>query len=201
MVVALLATTSAARTRNAMKDQQPTASVRPLPADLRSSKGYFARSVGAFIPKVVAAAFERFGFHTAEIMTSWETIVGADLARMTRPETIKWPRGARGRVADDDDARASGATLVVACDPAFALEVSYRTRDIVDRINQYFGYRAIAQLRIVQTPNADGSRGAGKTAREIVQSGVNVFAAGAKGDLSSALKALEESVTATAQAR
>ena len=84
-----------------MKGQQPTAVVRPLPADTRSGKGYFGRAVGSFVPKVVAAAFEKFGFHTAEIMTSWETIAGADLARMTRPEAIKWPRGTKARAAVD----------------------------------------------------------------------------------------------------
>lgn len=138
-----------------MNGKQPTAVARPLPADKRASKGYFARSVGAYVPKVVAAAFEKYGFHTAEIMTSWETIVGADLARLTRPDAIKWPRGAKGRVASDDDAQTAGATLILSSNPAFALEVSYRTQEIIDRINRYFGYRAIAQLRIVQAPKAE----------------------------------------------
>jgi hypothetical protein len=155
MVVVLYDTTSQLERRIAMNGKQPTAVARPLPADKRVSKGYFARSVGAYVPKVVAAAFEKYGFHTAEIMTSWETIVGADLARLTRPDAIKWPRGAKGRVASDDDAQTAGATLILASNPAFALEVSYRTQEIIDRINRYFGYRAIAQLRIVQTPKAE----------------------------------------------
>jgi hypothetical protein len=113
------------------------------------------------VPKVTAAAFERYGFHSAEIMTSWETIIGSDLARMTRPEAIKWPRGSKARTNEADDGTpAAGATLVIACDPAFALEISYRTRDIVDRINRYFGYRAIAQLRIVQVPRTGEAAGA-----------------------------------------
>jgi hypothetical protein len=156
MVVVLYDTTSEREPSNAMNGKQPTAVARSLPADTRTGKGYFARSVGAFIPKVVAAAFEKFGFHTAEIMTSWETIVGGDLARLTRPEAIKWPRGAKARVASEDgDARTAGATLILASDPAFALEVSYRTQEIIDRINRYFGYRAIAQLRVVQVPKAE----------------------------------------------
>lgn len=155
MVVVLCDTTSQHEPRNAMNGKQPTTVVRPLPTDKRTGKGYFGRSVGAFIPKVVATAFEKYGFHTAEIMTSWETIVGGDLARLTRPEAIKWPRGAKARTASEDDARTAGATLILASNPAFALEVSYRTQEIIDRINRYFGYRAIAQLRIVQTPNAE----------------------------------------------
>ena len=94
-------------------------------------------------------------------MTSWETIVGADLARLTRPEAIKWPRGSKARTNEaDDGAPAAGATLIIACDPAFALEISYRTQDILDRINRYFGYRAIANLRILQVPRTTEPAGA-----------------------------------------
>jgi len=183
-----------------MNGKQPTAVARSLPVDKRMSKGYFARSVGAYVPKVVAAAFEKYGFHTAEIMTSWETIVGADLARLTRPEAIKWPRGAKGRVVSDDDARAAGATLILASNPAFALEVSYRTQEIVDRINRYFGYRAIAQLRVVQTPNAEtGVKGdAGRSAPPAnVQGTQPPLTEG----LTGALEALASSVRAAARAR
>jgi hypothetical protein len=185
-----------------MKGQQPTAVVQPLPADTRTGKGYFGRAVGAFVPKVVAAAFEKFGFHTAEIMTSWETIVGADLARMTRPEAIKWPRGTKARPpVDDDNARGSGATLVIACDPAFALEVSYRTREVIDRINRYFGYRAIAQLRVVQAPKADNPSGRETARVGVAQNNSTIPRCKTGGDLAAALEALQGSVATAAQAR
>ena len=45
-----------------------------------------------------------------------------------------------------------GATLVLRVDPARALDVEYRARQIIERINAYFGYRAIAELRILQAP-------------------------------------------------
>jgi hypothetical protein len=134
--------------------RKPTDRAKPLPPDLRPAKGNFARAVGALLPKVTAAAFERYGFHSAEIMTSWETIVGPDLARLTRPEAIKWPRG-KARVIDaNEESGGTGATLVVACNPAFALEISYRTSELIDRINRYFGYRAIAHVRVTQVPEA-----------------------------------------------
>jgi hypothetical protein len=161
MVDILYVATSQHETQSPVRSREPTAPARPLPPDRRPGKGHFARAVGAFVPKVTAAAFERYGFHSAEIMTSWETILGADLARMTRPEAIKWPRGSKARTNEADDGTpAAGATLIVACDPAFALEISYRTQDILDRINRYFGYRAIANLRIVQVPRTTEPAGA-----------------------------------------
>jgi hypothetical protein len=169
--------------------------MRRLPPDTRPGKGYYAaRSVGAFVPKLAAAAFERFGFHSAEIMTSWPTIVGADLARLTRPEAIRWPRGGRSKPdAMEDGTGNSGATLIVACDPASALEVSYRTHDIVDRINRYFGYRAIAQLKVLQSPRmAETPEPSPSPTRPPAPTPI----AAAGGDLSAALEALGASVAA-----
>lgn len=167
--------------------------MRPLPPDVRSVKGQFARAVGSFVPKVTSAAFEKYGFHSAEIMSSWETIVGADVARLTRPETIKWPRGARAPVDADDPGQSAGATLIVACDPAFALEVSYRHKEIIDRINRYFGYRAIGQLKVHQVPRAESAT----TAPKLVRSKPAAETApAAPGDIAAALEALGRSVAA-----
>lgn len=120
-----------------------------LPPDRRAARGVFARAVGSFVPKLASKAFEKFGFHTAEIMTAWPRVVGAEIAGFTAPERIKWPRGS----ADIDGTTASGgATLVLRVEPARALDVEYRSAEIIDRINRYFGYRAIAAVRLVQAP-------------------------------------------------
>jgi hypothetical protein len=163
-----------------------------LPPDTRSAKGQFAKSVGAFVPKVTAAVFQKFGFHNAEIMASWPTIVGPELARLMRPEAIKWPRGAKAQAEADDDSRNAGATLVVATDPAFALDVSYRHKEIIDRINRYFGYRAIGQLKVHQVPFTEPA--SDKVAARAVP--VESPISGTPGDLASALDALGRSVAA-----
>lgn len=162
MVAGLYDTTSVHRGETPLADREPTTPVLSpisgaatgLPPDARSGKGVFAKAVGAFVPKVTAAVFQKFGFHSAEIISSWETIVGNEVARLTRPESIKWPRGGKASADDvDDGGRSAGATLILAVDPAFALEVSYRHGEIIDRINRYFGYRAIAQIKVHQTPS------------------------------------------------
>jgi len=169
--------------------------MRTLPPDLRNGvKGQFAKAVGAFVPKVTATVFEKFGFHSAEIMSSWETIVGADLARLTRPETIKWPRGGRSQDASEDVGRGAGATLIVASDPAFALEVSYRHQEIIDRINRYFGYRAIGQLKVHQVPRTEPQA---PVKAPLVRKIPMESPAISPGDLGAALDALGRSVTAS----
>ena len=114
-----------------------------------------ARSVGSFIPGLTRAAFAKYGFSAASLLTDWAAIVGADVAKYTEPERLKWPRqpGIYDETGAEERGR-PGATLILRVDPGRALDVQYRGRQLIERINAYFGYRAVAELRLVQTPMA-----------------------------------------------
>ncbi|MDX2159525.1 MAG: DciA family protein [Hyphomicrobiaceae bacterium] len=118
-----------------------------------------AKTVGSFVPRLTRPAFERYGFSAATLITDWATIVGADIARWTSPERLKWPRRVElGDETADVDRGRPGATLFVAVDPARALDIQYKGRQIVERINAYFGYRAVFDLKIVQAPDLSQRR-------------------------------------------
>lgn len=125
---------------------------RPLPPDRRNKGGSFARAAGSFVPKIAAKAFEKFGFHTAEIMMQWPTIVGTEIAKWTQPERIRWPRMPNGADEAADGGARPGSTLVLRVDPARALDIEYRGAEIIERINRYFGYRAVETLKLIQAP-------------------------------------------------
>jgi hypothetical protein len=110
------------------------------------------KSVGSFVPTLTKKAFEKFGFSTATLITDWTRIAGAELASYTSPDRLKWPRAPEANVADGDEGERRGATLILRVDPARALDVEYRARQIMDRINAYFGYRAVETIRLVQAP-------------------------------------------------
>jgi hypothetical protein len=122
------------------------------------------KAVGSFVPKLAQKAFEKFGFATAAILTDWQSIVGPELAAMTAPERLRWPRQPEGdggpaesKTISKTPARAkptprSGATLILRVDPSRALDVQYKTMQIVERINAYFGYLAVTDLRLIQAP-------------------------------------------------
>lgn len=115
-----------------------------------------ARSVGQFVPALTRTAFEKFGFSTAALITDWPQIVGAALAQATTPERIRWPRTVAQDAAAGRTGTRSGATLHLVVDPARALDVQYQAQLIIERVNSYFGYRAVAELRIVQaSPRGD----------------------------------------------
>jgi hypothetical protein len=126
----------------------------------RAGALYGVKAVGSFVPGLTRKAFEKYGFSAATLITDWRTIAGRELAACTAPERLKWPRNVeRG----DEDASASrkgrpGATLVLRVEPGHALDVQYGARQVIERINAYFGYAAVAKLRLVQAPvAAEGS--------------------------------------------
>ncbi len=93
------------------------------------------------------AAFERYGFAYGELIAQWPAIVGDELAEVSAPERMKWPRRADG---DEDRGQPGGGTLVVRVAEGRALELQYLAPRIIERINGYYGYGAVARLKILQ---------------------------------------------------
>lgn len=90
----------------------------------------------------------RAGISTA-LLGSWPDIAGADFSDCTRPEKIAWPR------RDDGDGRGGGfqsGVLTIACEGARALFLTHAQGELIGRINGFFGFPAIRQIRIVQKP-------------------------------------------------
>ncbi len=118
--------------------------------------GVRAKAVGSWVPGLTRKAFEKYGFSTAELIVGWTGIVGKDLAAACEPIRLKWPR-AVGVYEDTSEADLGrpGATLLLAVDPARALEVEYQRRQIIERVNVFFGYKALSELKIIQTPRTE----------------------------------------------
>ncbi|MCB1521006.1 MAG: DUF721 domain-containing protein [Hyphomicrobiaceae bacterium] len=112
-----------------------------------------AKAVASFIPKITEKAFEKHGFAAASLIMDWPAIVGHDLAALTRPDRLKWPRGVATFAETDPQAKGRpAATLFLKVDPAAALDIQYRAQQIIERVNAYFGYAAVSALRIIQQP-------------------------------------------------
>lgn len=131
---------------------------KPTATGNRRRSGGRAKAIGAYVPKVARAAFERHGFPSADLLADWPEIIGAEYARITMPERLVWPRGAEPAPDEDlpprgfKNARRVGATLVLRVEGPRAIEVQHNAPQLLERINVYFGYRAITELRLVQGP-------------------------------------------------
>ena len=131
---------------------KPATKAQPPPVKPKPFFG--ARTLGSFVPALTRKAFEKYGFSAATLITDWPAIVGKDLAAQTAPDKLKWPRQPEmpGSEAAKETKGRPGATLYLRVEGPRALEIEYKRAQLAERINAYFGYRAIADVRIVQAP-------------------------------------------------
>lgn len=101
------------------------------------------------MPEIMKKAYERFGFAYGDVLSRWPEIIGTDLAEFTSPERVRWPRRREG---DTASGRKAGGTLIIRVDGPVAIEVQHSTPQIMERINGYYGYSAIVDIKIVQGP-------------------------------------------------
>lgn len=100
------------------------------------------RALSATLPKITKAILDKGGRDYATIIAEWPAIVGPALAGSSQPEKL-----ARRRTGDEPSA---GSVLTIRVTGGAALEIQHREPQIVERINSYLGYRAVARLKLVQ---------------------------------------------------
>ena len=98
-----------------------------------------ARAMADLLPAAGGAAFRRFGFVQSSIVSRWREIVGARYAAVSAPESIRFPPG-----------RKSAGTLTLVVEGAHAPMMQHVAPVIQERVNQFFGYEAVARVAIRQ---------------------------------------------------
>lgn len=96
-----------------------------------------ACAVSELLPDVGRAAFRKFGFVQHSIVSRWSEIVGERYARVSAPESIRFPQGKRAE-----------GVLHLVVSGAHAPMMQHIAPEIIERVNRFFGYTAVARLAI-----------------------------------------------------
>lgn len=99
------------------------------------------RAIAAEVPRVAKMALGKRGFGEAQLVTQWEAVMGPELADKLSPDRLSFARGER-----------RDGTLRLRVASAFALEAQHLEPVIIERINGFFGYGAVARIQLVQGP-------------------------------------------------
>ena len=99
------------------------------------------RPFGNTLPRGVRGILKKNGYNYSEIISKWNLLVGKNIANCCYPKSIKMARGD------------SGGTLILSVERGNEINVEYSKKEIINKINSYFGYNFIHEIRL-QTFNA-----------------------------------------------
>jgi hypothetical protein len=102
-----------------------------------------AKPLADFVGSCLGGVFERQGFASAEIVTHWDEIVGAEIAGRSEPMRMQWIR-------DRDEPLP--ATLVLRVEGPAAIEIQHMSAVIIERVNRYLGWQAVGAIALRQAP-------------------------------------------------
>jgi len=94
-----------------------------------------ARAAGDLVGEVGGQSFRKFGFVQSAVVSRWSEIVGERYARVSSPESIRFPAG-----------RKSSGALTLLVEGAHAPLVQHLAPMIIERVNRFFGYAAIDRI-------------------------------------------------------
>lgn len=110
----------------------------------KRSRGFGFKHAGGLLTERIRQGAHGRGFAEARLLTQWDTIVGAQIARIVRPVRVSYAKGG------------IGATLTVTASGANAPVVAMQADAIRDRVNACYGYNAISRVRIDQAASPRG---------------------------------------------
>ena len=104
----------------------------------KESKTYVQglRPFGNTLPRGVKSILKKNGYNYSEIISKWDFLMGKEIASYCYPRSIK--------ISKSD----SKGTLVLGIERGDEINVEYSKREIINKINSYFGYKLINEIKI-----------------------------------------------------
>ena len=88
------------------------------------------------IPRGLKKIFKKRGYNFSHIIDNWTKMVGKDISDACYPNSVK--------IGKD----MNNGTLILSVIHGKELEVEYSKMQIIDKINSFFGYNCVAQIKL-----------------------------------------------------
>src|SRR4051812_36191736 len=105
------------------------------PKDQESPRSCRPRAAGDLVGAIGGQSFKRFGFVQSSIVSRWSEIVGERYAKVSSPESIRFPAGHK-----------AGGALTLLVQGAHAPLIQHLAPLIIERVNRFFGYSAVNRI-------------------------------------------------------
>ena len=104
----------------------------------KESKTYVQglRLFGNTLPRGIKGILKKNGYNYSEIVGKWNTIINRDISKFCYPKSIKISKNK------------TAGTLILTVKRGNELDVEYSKNNIIEKINSYFGYKFIENIRL-----------------------------------------------------
>tara|TARA_B100000902_G_scaffold175358_1_gene169096 strand:+ start:985 stop:1467 length:483 start_codon:yes stop_codon:yes gene_type:complete len=99
------------------------------------------RSFRDTLPKNVKKIINKKGHIYSETLNNWKYVVGEDLFKICYPKSFK------------NSNRFGVSTLIVMVKRGHEIDIEYSKKEIMDRMNAFFGYTVIEKLKFISFDN------------------------------------------------
>lgn len=121
------------------KIDKPKARASRTKVDADAPRANRSRAVAELLPAIGGTAFRKFGFVQSSVVSRWPEIVGERFAGVSAPESIRFPHGQK-----------QDGVLTLTVRGAHAPMMQHVIPEIMERVNRFFGYAAVARVTIRQ---------------------------------------------------
>ena len=104
----------------------------------KESKTYVQglRPFSKTVPRGLKGILKKNGYNYSEIISKWDLLVGSDISNYSYPKSIKMTKGNDNGI------------LVLAVERGNEINLEYSKKDIINKINSYFGYKLISEIKL-----------------------------------------------------
>ena len=104
----------------------------------KESKTYVQglRPFGNSLPRGIRGILKKNGYYYSEIISKWNLLVGKDISSCCYPKSIKIIGANKNRI------------LILSVERGNEINVEYSKKEIINKINSYFGYKLISEVRL-----------------------------------------------------
>ena len=99
------------------------------------------RSFKDTLPKNVKKIINKKGHVYSETLSNWKYLVGTELFKICYPKTFK------------NSNKFGVSTLVIMVKRGHEVDVEYSKKDILDKMNNFFGYSVVEKLKFISFDN------------------------------------------------
>ena len=113
---------------------------------MKERKQSYFKKVGKSLPKVIDKNIKERNFVEITLIKKWKEIIGQDIAKYCWPIKIVF-----------SDIKNSNGIIFLKTKRGRSMEIEFKNDEIIEKLNQYFGYKAINKISVVQDFNIKDS--------------------------------------------